>query len=51
MDLPSVIQADLHEASEALRAAKDSDKYDMVKFIKNGAEEFVVGVDPIKARN
>ena len=29
----------------------DSDKYTKEKFIKNGAKEYVGGIDPIKAKN
>lgn len=49
-DLPPLIQTDLHSASQALRATKDSNKYNKEK-LQNGAKEFIGIVDLIKAEN
>ena len=48
---PPQVPANPDPASQAPRTPNDSDKFNKEKFIKNGAKEFVGGVDPIKAKN
>ena len=48
---PPQVPAELNPASNVMRAPEDSDKFNKEKFIKNGAKEFIGGVDPIMAEN
>lgn len=44
---PQVIQTDLQMASQTLRAIEYSNKFNKEKFIKNGADDFIGGVDQL----
>lgn len=50
-ELLPLIQTDQHSASQALRAAEDSNKYNKEKFITNEAKGFIGRVDLIKDEN
>lgn len=46
-----MIYAEQNPTIMAPRVVDDSDKYTKENFIKNGANHFLGGVDPIKAKN
>ena len=50
-EIPPLVPVVNNPASQAVGAPDDSDKFNKEKFRKNGAKEFMGGVDPIQAEN